>query len=98
MIDKFYDLIEDRIPIPNKYKMRKDKNFFIALPQNVGVLVSLNSIAGFILSNCDGKKSIIELTELLHERFSNVDKIRIKKDIVMCIRKLEAMNLICGYN
>lgn len=45
-----------------------------------------------------GKKSIIELTELLHERFSNVDKIRIKKDIVMCIRKLEAMNLICGYN
>lgn len=56
MIDKFYDLIEDRIPIPNKYKMRKDKNFFIALPQNVGVLVSLNSIAGFILYNCDGKK------------------------------------------
>lgn len=98
MIDKFYDLIQDRMPIPAEYKMRRDGQHFIVLPSNIGVLISLNDTSSFILYNCDGKKNINQLTDLLHKQFENVSMLDLKKDVTLCLRKLEAMGLIVGYN
>lgn len=98
MIDKFYDLIQDRMPIPAKYKMRRDGQHFIVLPSNIGVLISLNNTSSFILYNCDGKNNINQLTDLLHKQFESVPLLDLKKDVTLCLRKLEAMGLIVGYN
>ncbi|HEQ5069896.1 TPA: PqqD family protein [Streptococcus agalactiae] len=98
MIDKFYELIHDRMPIPAKYKMRRDGDHFIVLPSNIGVLVSLNETSSFILYSCDGKKNINQLANLLHEHFKSIPVLELKKDVTICLRKLEAMGLIIGYN
>ncbi|HES1563208.1 TPA: PqqD family protein [Streptococcus pyogenes] len=98
MIDRFYEIIQNRIPLPAKYKMRRDGDHFIVLPSNIGVLISLNETSSFILYNCDGHKNISQIASLLHQQFKNINELDLLKDTTLCVRKLEAMGLIVGYN
>lgn len=89
-----YTVISGRIPKKNKMKIRKDGKYTLVLEDNAGILTSLNSTASMILDYCDGKNTINDIIAKIASRYSGIDKKMIRKDVVECVRHLEAMQLL----
>ncbi|SFF57448.1 PqqD family protein [Clostridium cadaveris] len=99
MNDKLFDLICDRKPMASNFKMRKDGEYYIALPQNIGVLISLNNTSAYILSMCNGENTLKDILDSIYKNAKiNYSVTKLKYDILKCTRDLESMQLICGYN
>ncbi len=98
MFKEFYDLLLDRRPIAKEVKIRKDDKFFITLSTSVRRMLTISETGVFILSKCKGEKTIKEIIDEMAKTFKNVDVNEAKKDVIYCVREMEMLGLIEGYN
>ncbi len=89
-----YEVISKRIPRQVGVKVRKEGKYYVALSPIIGTFISLNQLAGVIYNMLDGNRNIESIVDELSNRFTNVEKEKIKEDVCKCISDLEAYHLV----
>ena len=90
----FYDIVFNRIPKPTTIKYRKDGNFYLAVGLCKGDILSLNSIAGEILSYCDGIRTIGDIKDILREKYPEVETYRLYLELCTCRSDLDNVGAV----
>lgn len=99
MHEYIYDLIGKRVPKQEKCKIRKDGNHYLVLGHDKGgLVVSLNRTSGEVFNSCDGIRTVEDIAKIMHGKYSSVDYANIKRDVIRCVRDLEAMVLVSVIN
>lgn len=66
---------------------------FVVLDRNNGLVHQLNEVAGFILSQCDGKTSTESIVSALVETYA-VDEELARRDVDYAIAKFNELDLL----
>ena len=88
-VQKKFDSFKDFYPCTNKdyilyYREEKDDNASLLTRNGNMNYTILNSTGKWILSNCSGKNTVLDIFILMKNTFVDVDEQILKKDLIKC--------------
>lgn len=89
-VQKKFDSFKDFYPCTNKdyilyYREEKDDNASLLTRNGNMNYTILNSTGKWILSNCSGKNTVLDIFILMKNTFVDVDEQILKKDLIKCL-------------
>lgn len=95
MNNYIFDAIGRCVPKRTQCKYRKDGEHVLAMNHLYGpMVISLNKTSAEILDLCDGKNTIENIYQVFVEKYDEVNPEQLKRDVCVCVRNLEYMNLV----
>ncbi len=82
-------LFFDLVPYPLPVKCRQDGDFLITIPDYHPEILYLNRPSAFLLGQCDGQKTVLDLLKAYMVEFLRSDRDSVAYEVVRALRRLE---------
>ncbi len=88
------DIFSKMVPFGNYCSFKDRGEFSVVTVEEIEGPLPLNTTAAEILDLCDGQKTVMDICNILQQKYNNISNIKIFNDLITCIRNLEVISVI----